>query len=34
VLRLFEKEYLRQHREVVHPEELSLLLYFVVKNLS
>lgn len=34
MLRVFEREYLRQHKETTYPEELSLVLYFVVKNLS
>ena len=34
MLSAFEKEYLRRHKEMIYPEELCLILYFVVKNLS
>jgi len=34
VLNLFEREYLRHRRELIYPEELCLIFYFVTKNLS
>ena len=34
VLNIFEREYLRQRKEIIYPEELCLIFYFVTKNLS
>lgn len=34
VLNIFEREYLRQHRQIIYPEELCLVYYFFTKNLS
>lgn len=34
VLNIFEREYLRQRKEMIYPEELCLIFYFVTKNLS
>jgi hypothetical protein len=34
VLNIFEREYLRQRKETIYPEELCLIFYFVTKNMS